>query len=184
MMKKAALIILLTGIALLQMPAQQPETTPPAHPPATAQQTPAQPIPPAQPQAATQETPAQPASPAQTPNTAQPAAPAQPQNPAQPANSGYTLRISARLVVLDMVVVDGKGAIVKDLKRDDFKVEEAGLPQTILNFEVAGAHTPVRISPSIPPPNWIAWRRMLLLISFCSTSSTRASRTWPSRAIR
>jgi len=41
-----------------------------------------------------------------------------------------------------MVVVDGKGAIVKDLKRDDFSVEEAGEPQTILNFEVAGAHTP------------------------------------------
>jgi len=128
MMKKAALFILLAGIALSQLPAQQPETVPPAQPPA-----------------ATQEAPAQPAPPAQAPNTAQPAAPAQPQTAVQPANNGTgttTFRIAARLVVLDMVVVNGKGAIVKDLKKDDFSVEEAGQPQTILNFEVAGAHTP------------------------------------------
>jgi VWFA-related protein len=128
MMKKAALIILLTGIALSQLPAQQPETAPPAQPPAAAQEAPAQPAPPAQ-----------------LPNTSQPATPAQPQNPAQPASNGsggYTMRITSRLVVLDMVVVDGKGAIVKDLKKDDFHVEELGEPQTILNFEVAGAHTP------------------------------------------
>src|ERR1039458_2760936 len=152
MMKKAALIILLAGIALSRMSAQQPETVPPAQPPAAAQEAPSQPA-----------LPAQPASPAQAPNAAQPASPAQPQpaaqpalqaqvpsaaqtpNGAQPANNGTgttTFRISARLVVLDKVVVDGKGAIVKDLKRDNFKVEEAGQPQTILNFDVAGAHTP------------------------------------------
>jgi VWFA-related protein len=44
--------------------------------------------------------------------------------------------------VLDMVVVDPKGGVVKDLKREDFHVEEAGQPQTILNFEVTGAHLP------------------------------------------
>jgi VWFA-related protein len=150
-MKKAALIILLTGIALTQLTAQQPETAPPAQPapqaqaPSATQDTPAQPTPPAQTPSATQEPPAQPASPAQPPNTAQPTGPAQPQNPAKPANSSTgttTFHITSRLVILDMVVVDGKGAIVKDLKKDDFKVEEAGEPQTILNFEVAGAHTP------------------------------------------
>jgi VWFA-related protein len=124
-MKKVALLIMLAGIALSRMSAQQPETVPPA-----------QSAPQAQAPNTTQEAPVQPASPAQPQNTAQP------QNPSQPANSGYTLRVTARLVVLDMVVVDGKGAIVKDLKKDDFKVEEAGEPQTILNFEVAGAHTP------------------------------------------
>jgi VWFA-related protein len=41
-----------------------------------------------------------------------------------------------------MVVVDAKGKVVKGLKREDFHVEEAGDPQTILNFEEAGAHTP------------------------------------------
>ena len=67
--------------------------------------------------------------------------PAAPSGPAVP-NSGYTLRITSRLVVLDMVVVDKKGKVVKDLSRDDFKVEEEGEPQSILNFEQTGAHTP------------------------------------------
>ncbi len=57
-------------------------------------------------------------------------------------NPGYTLRVYSRLVVLDMVVVDKKGKIIKDLKREDFKVEEEGAPQSILNFEQAGTHTP------------------------------------------
>jgi VWFA-related protein len=147
MMKKAALLIVLAGIALSRMSAQQPETVPPTQPapqaqaPNATQEAPAQPSSLAQPPAATQQPPAQPALPAQPPTATQ-TQPAQPQNPAQPANSPYTLRIAARLVVLDMVVVDGKGAIVKDLKKSDFHVEEAGEPQTILNFEVAGAHTP------------------------------------------
>ncbi|MGA2752399.1 MAG: VWA domain-containing protein [Terracidiphilus sp.] len=64
-----------------------------------------------------------------------------PNTPSAP-NSGYTLRTITRLVVLDVVVVDKKGKVVKDLSRDDFKVEEEGEPQTVLNFELAGAHTP------------------------------------------
>jgi len=141
-MKKAALIVLLAGIALTQLPAQQPETAPPVQPQPAAQEAPAQ-APnaaqtpsPVQAPSSGQETPAQPTPPAQTPNAAQPP------NTAQPANSNYTLRIMARLVILDMVVVDKKGVVVKGLKRDDFKVEEVGEPQTILNFEEAGAHTP------------------------------------------
>jgi VWFA-related protein len=77
--------------------------------------------------------------------TQQPASPstAQVQNGSQPtkeSNGTYTIQRTARLVVLDMVVIDAKGNIVKDLKRDDFHVEEAGEPQTILNFEETGAH--------------------------------------------
>ena len=52
------------------------------------------------------------------------------------------MRVTSRLVVLDMVVVDAKGAVVKDVKRNEFHVEEAGQAQTILNFEETGAHTP------------------------------------------
>jgi VWFA-related protein len=137
MMKKTALFIVLTGIALLQIPAQQPVTTLPAQTQPAAQDAPAQPVQPAQPPVATQEQPAQSAQPAQ------PASPVQAPNATQPANpSTPTFRITSRLVILDMVVVDKKGAVVKDLKREDFSVEEAGQPQTILNFEVAGAHTP------------------------------------------
>ncbi len=115
-MKRAALIILLAGIALSQLPAQQAESAPSA-----------------QAQAAAQETPAQPARPAQAPSATQ---------PVSNGSGGYTMRVTSRLVILDMVVVDGKGAIVKDLKRENFSVEESGQPQTILDFDVAGAHIP------------------------------------------
>ncbi len=68
---------------------------------------------------------------------------------AQPAGNpagSYTLRANARLVVLDLVVEDAKGSVVRDLKKEDFKVTEAGEPQTILNFETTGAHT---VDPSV-----------------------------------
>jgi VWFA-related protein len=56
-------------------------------------------------------------------------------------NGTYTLQSTARIVILDVVVTDAKGNIVTDLKKDDFKVTEVNEPQTILNFEAAGAHT-------------------------------------------
>jgi VWFA-related protein len=115
------------GIALPLLHTQQPMAAPPA-----------------QPQAATQ-APASPAQPVAPAATTSPATPAQALTPAQPvrnADGTYTIRITSRLVVLDAVVVDAKGAIVKDLKKSDFKVEEAGEPQTILNFEETGAHIP------------------------------------------
>lgn len=78
--------------------------------------------------------------------------PAQPQlSGQQPAPSGadatrddngtYTITRTARIVILDMVVTDRKGNLVTDLKRDDFHVTESGEPQTVLNFDPAGAHT-------------------------------------------
>jgi VWFA-related protein len=45
-----------------------------------------------------------------------------------------------------MVVTDAKGNVVTDLKKDDFHVTESNEPQTVLNFEPAGAHT---IDPNI-----------------------------------
>lgn len=54
----------------------------------------------------------------------------------------YTIRRTARIVVLDVVVTDRKGALSTNLRREDFHVTESGAPQTILNFEVAGANTP------------------------------------------
>jgi VWFA-related protein len=123
-----AVMIALSGIALPWLSAQQPQPAQPAQQPDAAQ-----PAPP------------QPASPALPPQPASPSSPAQAPNPAQPVRNSdgtYTMRMTTRLVVLDMVVLDAKGAVVKDLKRDDFQVEEAGQPQTILNFEETGAHTP------------------------------------------
>jgi len=114
----AALFVLLTPAWLL---AQQAPSSPAAVP-------------------ASQDTaaPAQSQSQSQSPATRPPYTP-----PASPAPTpGYTMHVVSRLVVLDMVVVDKKGNVVKDLAPGDFNVEEEGEPQTILHFEKAGAFTP------------------------------------------
>ncbi len=74
----------------------------------------------------------------QAPNTSNAPNTAQPQ---QGPNGTYTIQRSARLVILDVVVTDSKGNVVTDLKKEDFQVTEAAEPQTIQNFEPAGAHT-------------------------------------------
>ncbi|MDR3775354.1 MAG: VWA domain-containing protein [Terracidiphilus sp.] len=109
-------LIALAGTALPRLSAQEPVAAQPA-----------------QPQPAAQTVPAQAAAPAQVPGGTQPV-----KNP----DGTYIMRMTSRLVVLDMVVVDAKGKVVKDLKKDDFKVEEAGQPQTVLNFEETGKHIP------------------------------------------
>jgi VWFA-related protein len=78
---------------------------------------------------------------------AAPAAPPRPASQAPPplapdANGMYTIRRFAPLVILDVVVHDAKGNIVKDLKRSEFHVTEAKEDQTILNFEETGSHIP------------------------------------------
>ena len=50
------------------------------------------------------------------------------------------LKVSVRLVTLDVVVTDKKGNLVKDLKRDDFRVYEDAQQQTIKNFEIPTTH--------------------------------------------
>jgi VWFA-related protein len=90
---------------------------------------------------------------AQQPAASQPAAAATPTAQAQPAqqpggnpqtqpgpNGTYTITRTARIVILDMVVTDAKGNVVTDLKKDDFHVTEMNEPQTVVNFEPAGAH--------------------------------------------
>jgi VWFA-related protein len=112
-------------------PDQAPAASVPAQPAAPAATATQQPAPPASTAVPEQV-------PAQNPSARPPYTPAVQPTP----NSGYTLHITSRLVVLDMVVVDKKVKVVKDLNRDDFKVEEEGDPQTVLNFEQTGAHTP------------------------------------------
>lgn len=51
------------------------------------------------------------------------------------------LKVSARIVLLDVVVTDRRGTVVRDgLTRDDFKVFEDGQPQSIRNFEAPAEH--------------------------------------------
>jgi VWFA-related protein len=63
------------------------------------------------------------------------AAPAATQAPATP-----TLRVYVTRVVLDVVVTDAKGNVVTGLTGKDFKVTDAGEPQTITNFDTSAFH--------------------------------------------
>lgn len=80
------------------------------------------------------------------PSPAQRQAPAGTQQPPTPAqqqpNGTYTIQRNTRLVILDAVVVDGKGNPIPDLRKEDFSVTEMGEPQQVLNFEHAGASVP------------------------------------------
>jgi len=49
----------------------------------------------------------------------------------------YSLQVNSQIVVLDVVVNNKKGEPVSSLTRDDFKVYENKVPQTILSFEPA-----------------------------------------------
>src|SRR5271168_1087210 len=52
-----------------------------------------------------------------------------------------TLKVTTRIVVLDVVVTDKKGNLVhRDLTRDDFTVFEDKQPQNIRSFEPPSEH--------------------------------------------
>ncbi len=61
--------------------------------------------------------------------------------PVRNADGTYTIRRTARLVILDVVVTDKQGNVVSGLTRDNFHVTELGEPQTVLNFEETGARS-------------------------------------------
>ncbi len=89
--------------------------------------------------------PATQASPAPTqPSTSTPTSPALPAGsgtqPVRGADGTYTIRRTARLVILDVVVTDRQGNVVTGLTRENFHVTELSEPQTVLNFEETGAH--------------------------------------------
>jgi len=50
-------------------------------------------------------------------------------------HGGFTLKRNVDEVVLNVTVLDDGGHLVTDLKRDDFKVFEDGVPQTIASFQ-------------------------------------------------
>ena len=56
-----------------------------------------------------------------------------------PSDSRVTIfRAETRLVLLDVVVTNGKGEPVSSLHRDDFQVTEDGKPQSVSVFEEHG----------------------------------------------
>ena len=67
--------------------------------------------------------------------SSKPAAPANQSSAAAAASQPTSpLRVTTRLVVVDVVATDGKGAPVTDLKSDDFTVQEEGEEQSIRSF--------------------------------------------------
>lgn len=74
---------------------------------------------------------------------------------AEPARSPQQLqlrRVYTRLVLLDVVVKDGEGRPLTDLTRDDFRVFEDGVEQSLASFAlVEPGRRPAGASPPLPP---------------------------------
>ena len=79
--------------------------------------------------------------------------PAQSPSPA-PATNLPTLKVSTRLVVVDVVAADGKGHPITDLKAEDFSLLEEGSNQSIKVFsfqQPAPADQPQQTPATLPP---------------------------------
>jgi VWFA-related protein len=93
------------------------------------------------PPAATQSAPATPAN----------AAPASGQSQSEPVEGTATvLKVKTRLVIVDVIALDHKGAPVTDLKADDFTLQEENQPQKIrvFNFQQASQGQPAVLTPA------------------------------------
>lgn len=77
-----------------------------------------------------------------------PSAPQQqsPQTPParEPRDTEPVARIETELVQIDVVVTDGDGKLVGNLKREDFQILEDGRPQQITHFAAGSAGRPAR----------------------------------------
>jgi len=66
------------------------------------------------------------------------------QQPAQPQQApGYSISVTVPVVSVDVVVTDGNGNYLKDLKKENFRISEDGTVQTITNF--APSEAPITI---------------------------------------
>jgi len=76
------------------------------------------------------------------PSSAQPPKQEQAQTPANGPQAGVqtTLKVSSRLVVVDVVVLDKTGHPVSSLDRSQFEITENGVPQQIAAFDPPSAH--------------------------------------------
>jgi len=70
------------------------------------------------------------------------------------ASSGVTLKVNARLTLVDVTVTDAKGKPVHGLTQADFTVKEDGKPQPIRNFQEFGVEIPAaQAAARVLPPN-------------------------------
>jgi VWFA-related protein len=88
---------------------------------------------------------------AEATTTLQNAAPTQPQSQSEPVEGTATvLKVKTRLVIVDVIALDHKGAPVTDLKADDFILQEENQPQKIrvFNFQQAPQGQPAVLTPA------------------------------------
>jgi VWFA-related protein len=79
------------------------------------------------------------------------AAPASTQSPSEPVEGTATvLKVKTRLVIVDVIALDHKGAPVTDLKADDFTLQEENQPQKIrvFNFQQGPQGQPAVLTPA------------------------------------
>lgn len=117
----------MAGAALMLQAQQKPTTPPPAVSPAAGQAAPAQPP------SLTEDR-----DPVHSPDVE---APATGKGPLEKENGGYVLRADVEEVVLNCTVLEGS-RIVQNLKKENFQVQEDGVPQSILSFQ----HTDLPVS--------------------------------------
>jgi len=73
-------------------------------------------------------------------------------SPAQ-SNSVPTFRSQTRVVLVDVIVADGKGQFIPGLKAEDFTVKEDGKPQKISGFNL---HRYAALRCLMVPERWVA----------------------------
>jgi VWFA-related protein len=76
---------------------------------------------------------------------------APPKAAAAPVAQVPVFRAATRLVQVSVVVHDGRGQPVADLKKEDFTLTEHGKPQEVRFFSMASATAPAAPRPSLPP---------------------------------
>src|SRR5260370_34596309 len=68
-----------------------------------------------------------------------------PTTPQQPPQAGVTIAVDVPIVTLDVVATTQHGDVLTGLKKENFRVVDDGVPQTITNF----GSTEAPITPSI-----------------------------------
>jgi VWFA-related protein len=78
---------------------------------------------------------------------------AQAGNPRAPSQASDVLRVTTRLVLVDVVVLDHKGLPVTDLKAEDFSLQEEGASQkiNIFTFQPPAQAEATNSAPKLPP---------------------------------
>ena len=66
------------------------------------------------------------------------------------ADTGFSLKVTARLVDIGLIATDKKGRPVTDLKPDDFEVYDGGRRQEVRFFSAPGAPAQAAASPAAP----------------------------------